>query len=212
MILLGKEILGKAIIHQDTNEKKSEVQEILIHKDQPKIVYLTFEINAPNEPGQSDQEIRRIASTINASGASLNAGLSNATPGYTGPGAPVPEGHKKHTYLIASEQISNISDNAVIMHGSESEGAADEEAFSLSHLEDFQVKTTDGESLGKIKDIVIDEEGMKVVGLSLSEGFWQTLAHGTKYMPYSGIVQWKEDELIVEDTMKEQLVDHREQL
>lgn len=210
MVLLGKDILGKKVVHEDNGENemnKSEVKDILIQKDQPRIAYLTFEMKILTGQGDSDEELRRVAHSISAAGSNMNSGLANTTPGFSAQGSPSSGQAEKRLYLIPSEKITRISESAVIIHGSEIEESKDQQTFSLSFLKDFEVKTKDEETLGKVKDIVIDDSEMNVIGFKLSEGFWGKLAHGAKYMPYRGILEWKDGEMIVESSMKEKLVD-----
>ncbi|HET7580019.1 MAG TPA: PRC-barrel domain-containing protein [Bacillales bacterium] len=213
MILSGNDILGKIIVQRETNEEKSKVNDLLIEKNQPYIAYLTFELEKPADHPDTLEQDQRVAESLSAGGRSP-AMRNFMPPGRSAPGTAATEKMKKVPFLIPRNQIERMTENAVIMEGTEAEAEKQgEENFSYSALKDCEVKTEDGEKLGKIKDIVIEEMEQKVIGLKLSEGFWETLTgDGTKYMPYDGGVEWQVDKILVKNSLKDRLVDQFEEL
>lgn len=213
MLMLGKEIMNKKIVHIDNDEEKAKVDDILLHKDKADMAYLTFELDAPivdphmNGPAGDDQAFE-VAS---ASGSQSMPGNWAAT---TDAGSSVKT--KKQTFFIPEAEIERITANAVLMKGTEVEQEHGErmEHASLSALLDRSVETEGGEKVGKIKDVVIEESEKKIIGFKLSEGLWEKIVgDGTKYMPYTGIIDWTEEgPLIVESWTLDQLVDDYEQL
>lgn len=213
MILLGKHVVDKKIVHADNDEEKSEVKDLLIQKNKPEIAYLTFEIKTPVDGMGPEEDGSKAVDTVNALGG-RSPGQWNVTTGTAPPEAAPPNKETKQLFLLPKEQIERITTNAVVMEGTERhEELWEEECYSYLSLKNREVETEDGEKLGKIKDIVIEELEKKVIGLKLSEGFWEKLiSDGTKYMPYEGFVEWGADKIIVESSMKDRLVDEYEQL
>lgn len=213
MILHGKEIIGKEIVMADTNEERAKVKDLMIEKNMPFIACLTFELNLPSKDGGAEVTEESFTKNVTSMGGSSLWNVDDGTPLHQ-KDANILNESQKQTYILPKEQIMRITDKAVIMTGTEKENESNEmEHFSLSHLKNFEVETTDGEKLGKIKDVVIEEKEKKIIGLKLSEGFWEKLiANGTKYMPYITDMEWQEDKLIVDSGMKDQLYDEFEQL
>ncbi|HEX7063570.1 MAG TPA: PRC-barrel domain-containing protein [Bacillales bacterium] len=209
MILLGKHVADKKIVHVDNDEEKSEVKDILISKEKPEIAFLTYEIKMPigeigeAEDGTGEGPVSAIGGTD-----------PGVRPGSAPPEAVPPNTEKKQYFLIPKDQIDRITTNAVVMKGTEVQGeSGEEEYYSYLSLKGREIESEDGEKLGKIKDIVIEEIEKKIIGLKLSEGFWEKLiGDGTKYMPYEGFVEWNYDKIVVKTSIKDQLVDEYEQL
>jgi uncharacterized protein YrrD len=92
------------------------------------------------------------------------------------------------------------------MRSNERESSDPEGTFSHSFMKNKHVETNSGESLGKIKDIVIDWDKKRVIGMELSEGFWaKLLSDGKQYLSWDAMYNWSEDTIIVPDHEKEKL-------
>ncbi|HET7522325.1 MAG TPA: PRC-barrel domain-containing protein [Bacillales bacterium] len=204
MIISGDEVIGKKIVHMDNDEKKSEVEDILMDKE-GNVAYLSFGMDVPVEDNNAEGGGRPFDAVTVGSGNPVHL-----TPELE----PLPK-MARQLFFIPREQIERMTANAVIMKGTEIEEERLDQPEVLSYLmlRGRAVETGDGEPLGKIKDLVLEERDKKVIGLKLSEGFWEKLiGDGTKYMPYGGIKEWTEEKIIVASQMADQLVDEREQL
>ncbi|HET7658616.1 MAG TPA: PRC-barrel domain-containing protein [Bacillales bacterium] len=211
MILLGKDVIGKKIVDADTNEEKAKVKDLLIEKNKPLLACLSFELEAPSPEENTELKQESFTRNATAMGSSSLWNTDAGTPLHQDAAKVIKE---KQTYIVPREQIMRMTDRAVLMTGSEVEDETFEiEHFSVSYLKDFEIETEDGEKLGKVKDVVLEEKEKKVIGLKLSEGFWEKLvSDGTKYMPYVSNAKWEVDKLIVDSSMKDRLVDEYEQL
>lgn len=210
MLMLGKDVMDKEIVHVDNDEEQAKVKDILLNKDTAGIAYLTFEIDGPVQEADTTGSGSRAFDVANAGGIQTTPGNWGSTT------ERVPSVKtRKQLFLIPAEQIERITAHAVIMKGTEVEQDLGvlEDHISLAALIDQSVKTKAGEGIGKIKDIVLEEREKKVIGFKLSEGLWEKIiGDGTKYMAFDGIVDWKENQLIVESRMADQLVEGYGQL
>lgn len=211
MLMLGKDVLDKKIVHVDNDEEKAKVKDILLNKNTAGIAYLTFEIDGP---------VQNEETTNGGGGRAFdvaNAGGIQTTPGNWGSTTQrVPSVKtRKQLFLIPAEQIERITAAAVTMKGTEIEQdlGSLEDHVALTTLAGQDVETESGEKIGKIKDIVLEEREKKVIGFKLSEGLWEKIVgDGTKYMSFDGIVDWAGNQLVVESRVADQLVDEYEQL
>lgn len=214
MLMLGKDVLDKKIVHVDNDDEKAKVKDIILilNKDNVGIAYLTFEIDAPVEEGEAEAANggSRAFDVAEASGI-------QTTPGNWGASTEKKPSVKtrKQLFLIPAKQVERITDQAVVMKGTEVEQDFGKLAdhVSLSALIDQNVETKAGEKIGKVKDVVLEEQEKKIIGFKLSEGLWEKIVgDGTKYMPSNGVIDWKEGQLTVESRVADQLVDEYEQL
>lgn len=211
LILNGRDVIGKDIVAANTDEVKAKVKDLMIEKNRPFLACLTFELELPHK--EKDAEVMKESFTKNVTsmGGSSLWNVDSGTPLHQKDAETIDE---KQIYIIPRDQIMRITDKAVLMAGTERESESFEtEHFSLTYLKNFKVESTDGEELGKIKDVIIEEKEKKIIGMKLSEGFWEKLvSDGTKYLPYTADMKWEEDKLIVDASMKDQLYDEQEQL
>ncbi|HEU5139315.1 MAG TPA: PRC-barrel domain-containing protein [Bacillales bacterium] len=211
--MLGKDVIDKTIVHVEDDQEKAKVKDLLIRKDRPEMAYLTFDLKIPSGEIGENEDGRGALDTVRAGGG-VKPATWNINQGTAPPEVTPSAGGEKRFFLIPKEQIERISSNAVVMSGTEvQEESREIDCYSYSLLKDREIETEDGETLGKIKDIVIEEREKKIIGFKLSEGFWEKLiGDGTKYMSYDGIIEWKDDKIIVKASVKDQLVDEYEQL
>ncbi|WP_352418534.1 PRC-barrel domain-containing protein [Proteiniborus sp.] len=65
-----------------------------------------------------------------------------------------------------------------------------------------EVLTEEGESLGHIKDILIDEEKGKIIGFILTDGLIQDIKEGRNVLPYTTGIVFGENSVIVSNETK----------
>ncbi|HET7626901.1 MAG TPA: PRC-barrel domain-containing protein [Bacillales bacterium] len=207
MIVLGKDILGKTIVHVDNDEEKAKVKDLLFDRNELSITYLTYEIDKPTDETKTLQEEQRVLDSI-AAGGPRNTSQWNATPGIR-LGANQMFDSEKQTFFIPAAQIDRMTEKAVTMKGSEKESPAErDDSLSCLFLLDLPVEDEEGEKIGKIKDLVVEEKEKRVIGLKLSEGFWEKIiGDGSKYLSIEGIELWLDEKVIVKTAEKENLQD-----
>ncbi len=65
-----------------------------------------------------------------------------------------------------------------------------------------EILTEDGESLGHVKDIIVDAEGGKIIGFILTDGFIQDLKEGRNVLPYTTETIFGENSIIISNETK----------
>lgn len=70
-------------------------------------------------------------------------------------------------------------------------------------LHEKEVLTEEGDSLGNVKDILIDENSGKIIGLILTDGLVEDLKEGRNLLPYSMDMVIGENNIIVDCETKE---------
>lgn len=73
-----------------------------------------------------------------------------------------------------------------------------------------EVLTEDGESLGHVKDILIDENNGKIIGFILTDGIFQDLKEGRNILPYTPEILFGENSIIVNNEIKNIFYRHKE--
>ena len=211
MLLHGKDIVGKMIVEADTDEEKGSVKDIMIEKNKPFLACLSFEMAMPHKEDDADAMKESFTNNLTSMGGSSLWNADSGTPLHQEDAETIDE---KQLYILPKDQIMRITDKAVTMTGTERQSEPNEmQHYSLSYLKNLELETDDGEKLGKIKDVLVEEKEKKVMGLKLSEGFWEKLiSDGTKYMPYPIEMKLEGDKMIVDSSLKEQLYDEHEQL
>lgn len=189
-LMLGKEITGSKIIHTvDHEEEESNVHDILLDMESKDLCYLTLKLKRPAH--EMDHE--------------KNRGLLEMLNPFKHP-----EDSEKQTYLIPKVQIDRIDEKGVLMKGKKVEQervGPIMDCRSYSVAKDSKVETESGKDLGKINDVVLDGEKMKLIALQMDEG-----SDGHNYLPYEDIVKWEGEKLIVEDSITSKFVGDPEQL
>ncbi len=66
-----------------------------------------------------------------------------------------------------------------------------------------EILTEDGESLGHVRDILIDGEKGKIVGFILTDGLIQDLKEGRNVLPYTAGISFGESSIIITNETKE---------
>ncbi len=82
-----------------------------------------------------------------------------------------------------------------------------EESISMKGKE---VISEDGESLGFIKDILIDEKKGKILGFVLTEGVIQDLVEGRNVIPLIKGMKFGEDNLLISKKIKDDFENNKE--
>ncbi|KNF09888.1 PRC-barrel domain-containing protein [Gottschalkia purinilytica] len=72
-----------------------------------------------------------------------------------------------------------------------------------------EVLTEDGESLGHIKDILLDENKGKIMGFILTDGFIDDIKDGRNVLPNDLGITFGEDVLIVNDELKDKFYKYK---
>lgn len=65
-----------------------------------------------------------------------------------------------------------------------------------------EILTEEGESLGHVKDILIDEEKGKIIGFILTDGLIQDIKEGRNVLPYNTGIVFGESSIIVSSEIK----------
>jgi uncharacterized protein YrrD len=78
----------------------------------------------------------------------------------------------------------------------------DEIINNQKKLSDEEVLTENGESLGLIKDILIDETKGKIIGFILTDGLIQDIKEGRNILPYKNGITFGEDALVINEKLK----------
>jgi|GEM_PF-418853 len=78
-------------------------------------------------------------------------------------------------------------------------GPAPGTEIGASSIAGTKVITAGGDELGSVRDVTVDWETGRVVGLELSDGLIRDVIDGRAILPLNGVVTWGEGVLIVEN-------------
>lgn len=114
----------------------------------------------------------------------------------------------KEARIIRYRNIISIGKDAIIVRKENviESAAAIPEIYQLmkerKKIIGEDVITEDGENIGIIKDIVVDEESGKVLGFILSDGLIQDIMDGRNVLPYIYGITFGKDALLISNEIK----------
>jgi len=73
-----------------------------------------------------------------------------------------------------------------------------------------EILTEDGESLGHVKDILIDDNNGKIIGFILTDGIFQDLKEGRNVLPYTPEILFGENSIIISNEVKNTFYRYKE--
>ncbi|WP_349408217.1 PRC-barrel domain-containing protein [Pseudalkalibacillus sp. SCS-8] len=207
MLIFGKDILKKKIVSSEYGELDNhEVDDILLSKKTYDLEYLIYVEKRPDDHvGEKmdapDDVVYSVGGQFDSNRSAETSGGSNF------------KNYIKETYYIPFSDVNELSDDMVRISGIDQQSHDPIDSISADAIIKQKVKTTSGETIGKVKDIVIDWETRRVVGLSISEGFWAKLMSDTnKYLRLEENMTLTAEEIIVPDHMKDHLVEDVEEV
>lgn len=108
---------------------------------------------------------------------------------------------KQVEYYISMDKIVRIGRDAVIFNGPP-EQPKDEEYLCQSEFEitGALVMTINGENIGTVQDIVLEDTGSGVVGYEVSDGYIKDILMGRKILDPAEILSYGSEAVIVCDT------------
>ncbi|WP_257351559.1 PRC-barrel domain-containing protein [Pseudalkalibacillus decolorationis] len=204
MLILGRELLGKKIGYKDSEEAtKHTVGDILLEKHNFELDYILYVEKRPAE-GDRDHSVEPSMANVTQSAGGY---MGMNTPPITSDDS-ITRNFTKETFYIPFNHIEEILNDKVIVTGLDRQAHDPINSIAATGLMEKKVLTQSGDSLGKVKDVIIDWNMKKVVGVSLAEGFWARLmSEENKFMPLEGTIDWSKDEVIISDHLKELLVE-----
>lgn len=211
MLVKGHDLLDKKVKHAETKEDNIDLNGILLNKYDFSLCYLSFEETTPAEPGREESFDPIDRNMLNVQAATSGIGSQSTPLSGTGYTATEPS-YQKETFYIPWHEIVSIDDD-IVYQGNERQIDEPEECYLTTVLYGWTVETTEGEKIGKIKDVVVDTISKKAVSLEIAEGFWSKLmGNGNKYIPIAGEPQWLEGRWIVEPELKDHIKDDKEDI
>lgn len=86
-----------------------------------------------------------------------------------------------------------------------------EQITNKSRLIGEEVISDDGESLGFIQDVIIDEEKGRIFGFVLTEGLIQDIVDGRNILPYINGIKFGKDSVILDSKIKEDFIKNKKE-
>ncbi|MCM3718001.1 PRC-barrel domain-containing protein [Fictibacillus phosphorivorans] len=197
MRLYADRIIGAQAEHDAAPQDEHKVNDILFNMYDHRLCYFTFTIEnrSPNhEAMPADRHMESVVAATSGIGTQHTPMTGSAYPEATYKDV-------KETYFIPWHQIVDVNEEKLVFKGNERQKEEPIECYSYKAIKDWPVIDQSGETVGKIKDLVMDTERKQAVGFVLSEGFWKSLlGHEEKYMPITGQPDWKTKEWKIERT------------
>lgn len=122
---------------------------------------------------------------------------------------------KKNSKIINFDEILFIGNDSIVINNKEDVKTTNNTMTSLSHYEsqnilDYEVKYEDGETIGYIKDIIVDENNGKILGYILTDGIFEDLINGRNILPNLKDINYLDDSIIVPKSIKDKFYENQE--
>lgn len=122
---------------------------------------------------------------------------------------------KKNSKIINFDEILFIGNDFIVINNKEDVKTTNNTITSLVHYEsqnilDYEVKYEDGETIGYIKDIIVDENNGKILGYILTDGIFEDLINGRNILPNLKDINYLDDSIIVPKSIKDKFYDNQE--
>ncbi|WLD92436.1 PRC-barrel domain-containing protein [Alkalihalobacillus sp. AL-G] len=204
MLIVGKDLLDKTIGYKDSGDLTDHtVEDILLEKDTYVLDYILYVEKRPSEGNEKQRVEPSMMNVVGSTGGqtAMNTPPVTSDDSFT-------KDYREDIFYVPFSHVEEILNDKVLITGIDQQLHDPVESIAVTGLIDRKVKTASGDSLGKVKDIVIDWDIKRVVGLSLAEGFWaRMMSEENKYMPLEGTMDWTVDEIIVSNHLKDRLVE-----
>ncbi|ACL69329.1 PRC-barrel domain-containing protein [Halothermothrix orenii] len=115
----------------------------------------------------------------------------------------------KNKYFLETHNINRIGEDAItvlsqdLLKPWEEHNTVEENEQTFQTLNNTifgeRVMTTSGKEVGKVKDLIIDENKNSVIGFELTEGVIQDLLEGRNLLPLSNNLIYGQDTLLLDE-------------
>lgn len=118
-------------------------------------------------------------------------------------------GYFRESKIIRYKNIRSIGQDTVIIESEKSIEIAStipqiaEALTNKTQINNYEIIFDNGEALGYIKDIIINEKNGKVIGFIVTEGFVEDLRKGRSILPRMEGISYSENKIIVDSKIKE---------
>lgn len=204
MLIFGKDILKKKIVSSEYDEApEHKVEDILLNKKTFDLDYLIYLENRPDKDRVDNRMETSMDNVVNSTGgqAAMN------TPPVTDDDA-FEKNYTTETLYIPFKDVLELSEDKVRISGIDQQYHDPVDSIATDSIIHKKVKTESGDTVGKVQDVVIDWDTRRVIGLSLSEGFWANLvSDANRYMRLEDNMELATEHIIVPDHVKDHLVE-----
>lgn len=112
--------------------------------------------------------------------------------------------------FISINDIASIGEDALILKTNRSIDKNKYEDSDDLDITDKEVLSKAGESIGFVKDIVIDVSRGKVLGFVLSQGLFEDLSYGRNMLPLNEKIVYGKDNIIIDQSLRDNYFSNQE--